>query len=234
MRRSIGFGFGLLSLLLAPRSALAADVSVVVYADYITRTIEGAVSDFIDSNGSTFAWLEGVTRVEASASGVDETTAHLRLNLAFLGLLDPLPLELQIVVDADVPLTCDSSGPDLSLRNVQVSPMVFVPDDALAQVTSEANRMLDEQADKIIGPLWKQLGNMRDLANVHKVCPHVEVSPNGDIHAELNFIDGCINGTRKHTNCNPGYWGHGISRECGNGLWITMEHDCTPNGAERP
>jgi hypothetical protein len=99
--------------------------------------------------------------------------------------------------------------------------------------------MLTAKTQAIIGPIWTQLGELSDadIANVDQVCPHFEVSPSGDIHAEIDFVTGCINGRQEHRACGVRFWGDGYDYLCVNGYWERLGGWCepaAPPGGERP
>jgi len=107
----------------------------------------------------------------------------------------------------------------------------------VAEIEAAADSMLVARTRAIVEPIWSALGTLPRIAEVRQVCPHFEIGPNGAIHAEVDFVNGCINGLHKHRACGGRFVGDGYDYECVNGYWDRLGGFCEPEappGGERP
>ena len=221
----------------AARNAEAADISVAVSDSFITSTVDAAINSYIQAQSSEFAWLAGVTRVETFASGADESTLHIRLNLTFDASVLGAPVVVPVDIDFDVVLDCNANGPYALIDELEATTLLPVPPEIEQRIQTEANRMLAARTGAIIGPIWSQLGSLPANAVARQVCPHFEVGPQGDLYVEVDFRNGCINGRRKVRTCGAGYTGDGYRYLCVNGYWERAGGYCeraAPPGGHRP
>jgi hypothetical protein len=217
-----------LLLAAAPQHSQAADIIVDVSAEFITREIDAAISEYIADNLPTFDWLDQVTHVEASASGVDETTVGIRLNLRFEATVGGVTVVVPVILDADVSLRCDSGGPFATIADLRVFPLVPIAEPIIERIRAEGNTMLLAKSRAISARLMGLLGQLPDFANIHQVCPSFDIAADGAIHAELDFVRGCINGEYRHNGCGARYHGNGKDYSCENGMWRMISYDCEP------
>jgi hypothetical protein len=217
---------------LAPAAARAADISVYVSDSFIKNKIDGAITGYIQSQASQFAWLSGVTHVSTDASGVNDSTLHVRLSLSF----NAGSIIVPVYLDFDVVLDCGENGPYATLDDLAVTTLVPVPPQIGALIQSQANAMLASKSQAIITPIWNQLGSLPTQSVARQVCPHFEVGPSGDLYVEVDFRRGCINDREKFVTCGSRYTG-GHEYSCVNGYWQKMSGWCepaAPPGGHRP
>jgi len=217
--------------------AEAADISAYISDAFITSKIDAAITSYVKSQTSNFAWLAGVTHVETHASGTNESTLHIRLNVTYDASVLGANVVIPVDIDFDVVLDCGEAGPFALIDDLSVTTLLPVPAQISRQIETEANRMLTARTQAIIAPIWSQLGNLPRNATAQQVCPHFEVSAAGDLYVEVDFRNGCINDRHKHRACGVRFTGEGYDYTCVNGYWERLGGICepaAPPGGERP
>ena len=196
-----------------PRSGHAADITVSIPSSYVIGWIDDAIDDYLRAGASSFEWLDSVTHIETSTSGVGTTTLHVTLHLAYETTVNGAPISVPVDVDFDLVLDCGEGGPFLLLDNPEITTFVSVPASVLNTIKTEANAMLAAKTASIVEPVWSMLDRV-GIADVHSVCPHFEVYADGSLYAEVDFVNGCVNDRTKHKACGAHYWGPGIDDRC--------------------
>ncbi len=222
---------------LAPRPAQAADISIDVYDSFITSKIDSAINGYIQSNVSSFSWLQNVVHVETHASGSGSNFLHVTLNVTYRATLFGQPFDVPVDIDFDVLFDCGEGGPYALLDNTAIHTLVAVPQGIATAIEAAANTMLLAKEQAIITPLWARLGTLPNIASIHQVCPHFVVSAGGDVHAEVDFVRGCINDRTRHRNCGFHQIGDGYDYVCDNGYWTALGGWCEPGappGGQQP
>jgi hypothetical protein len=225
------------AFLSVPSASRAADAAIDVSASFIANSIGGAIDGYIEANVSRFAWLNGLSHVETSLSGADDVTLHVLLRLSYEVTIGGRSVNVPVDLDLDLRFECDAGGPSLRLDNLRVTTLVTIPAAVIAEIRTAADRMLVDRTRAIVEPIWNALGTLPPIADVRQVCPHFEIAPNGAIHAELDFVNGCINGRHKHRACGGRFVGDGYDYACVNGRWDLLGGFCEPGappGGQRP
>jgi hypothetical protein len=92
-------------------------------------------------------------------------------------------------------------------------------------LVATGNAMITKATGPMLAALWKKLQAVASLpGNHYQNCPHFEVATSGALHAEIDFENGCINGTQTVVPCPAGFEGKGSKWiTCGNGeLWTRV------------
>jgi hypothetical protein len=145
---------------------------------------------------------------------------------------DVMQVNLQLVkggINVDVlfyvNLVCGFDGVQPAISGTEVTALgASQPGDA-ANLEATGNAMITKATGPMLAALWKKLQAVASLpGNHYQNCPHFEVATSGALHAEIDFENGCINGTQTVVPCPAGFEGKGSKWiTCGNGeLWTRV------------
>ncbi|HKU44815.1 MAG TPA: hypothetical protein VJR89_41940, partial [Polyangiales bacterium] len=158
-----------------------------------------------------------------SSSRASQTAIALHVEVEIL-LVPALGTTTKVGIDTRLYVSCDFSGIALRLGEPELDEDLGQAGEQIQEFWPLAKEMLAAQASQIIGPIWSQFADMSN----QKVCPHVDITPEGGIHAELDSRTGCVNTDKKREYCPRDYRGDGYRYECRNGQWFQVSSDCEP------
>ncbi len=224
----------------------ATDISVLVSRQYIEQGTALVLADKAKELGLDLAWT-------ATARRQDDATVRVHADGRLAG-----GGAIVVTIDFDIVFGCGSTAPanatikscdpqsyiSIDIRSFIVNTIAGpLPDDQRRQIEQQ----LRDNAGNISTTITCALNDGFKWANTNAVCPRIIVNSDGDITAELDFIQGWITGNTKTQNCVAPDYGTGKKYTCENGRWKLISGNCIrgvncrglccdplPNGACRP